>query len=45
MASETVVIGGGTAGAQLARRLGYAGVSVTVLGEEPHAPYNRVLLA
>ncbi|MDQ0943692.1 NAD(P)/FAD-dependent oxidoreductase [Streptomyces sp. V1I1] len=45
MASEIVVIGGGTAGAQLARRLGYAGVSVTVLGEEPHAPYNRVLLA
>lgn len=45
MASEIVVIGGGTAGAQLARRLGYAGVPVTVLGEEPHAPYNRVLLA
>ncbi|MGW3625664.1 NAD(P)/FAD-dependent oxidoreductase [Streptomyces sp. NPDC000880] len=45
MASEIVVIGGGTAGAQLARRLGYAGACVTVLGEEPHAPYNRVLLA
>ena len=38
------MIGGGTAGARLARRLG-AGVRVTVLGEEPHAPYNRVLLA
>lgn len=45
MASEIVVIGGGTAGAQLARRLVGAGISVTVLGEEPHAPYNRVLLA
>lgn len=45
MASEIVVIGGGTAGAQLARRLGGAGIPVTVLGEEPHAPYNRVLLA
>ncbi|MFI9582239.1 NAD(P)/FAD-dependent oxidoreductase [Streptomyces sp. NPDC052236] len=45
MASEIVVIGGGTAGAQLARRLGAAGMPVTVLGEEPHAPYNRVLLA
>lgn len=45
MASEIVVIGGGTAGAQLARRLGSAGIPVTVLGEEPHAPYNRVLLA
>ncbi|MFF4229884.1 NAD(P)/FAD-dependent oxidoreductase [Streptomyces sp. NPDC001820] len=45
MASEIVVIGGGTAGAELARRLSCAGVPVTVLGEEPHAPYNRVLLA
>ncbi|MEU4497382.1 FAD-dependent oxidoreductase [Streptomyces sp. NPDC023998] len=45
MASETVVIGGGTAGARLARQLVTAGMSVTVLGEEPHAPYNRVLLA
>ncbi|MFF3684589.1 NAD(P)/FAD-dependent oxidoreductase [Streptomyces sp. NPDC002187] len=44
MTSEIVVIGGGTAGARLARQLG-AGVRVTVLGEEPHAPYNRVLLA
>ncbi|MEV6396732.1 FAD-dependent oxidoreductase [Streptomyces sp. NPDC051907] len=45
MASEIVVIGGGTAGAQLARRLVGSGVPVTVLGDEPHAPYNRVLLA
>ncbi|WP_425429046.1 FAD-dependent oxidoreductase [Streptomyces vietnamensis] len=35
-----VVVGGGTAGARLAQRL-----PVTLLGEEPHAPYNRVLLA
>ncbi len=45
MASETVVIGGGTAGVRLARQLAAAGVPVTVLGEETHAPYNRVLLA
>ncbi|GGT18016.1 nitrite reductase [Streptomyces kurssanovii] len=38
------MIGGGTAGARLARQLG-AGARVTVLGEETHAPYNRVLLA
>ncbi|GAA4920803.1 FAD-dependent oxidoreductase [Streptomyces coeruleoprunus] len=35
-----MVVGGGTAGARLAERL-----PVTVLGEEPHTPYNRVLLA
>lgn len=35
-----MVVGGGTAGARLAQRL-----PVTLLGEEPHAPYNRVLLA
>ncbi|MEE1753389.1 NAD(P)/FAD-dependent oxidoreductase [Streptomyces sp. SP18CS02] len=40
MSSRIVVVGGGTAGARLAERL-----PVTVLGEEPHAPYNRVLLA
>lgn len=39
-----VVIGGGLAGLRLAQRLGPA-AAVTVLGEEPHAPYNRVLLA
>ncbi|MGW1767668.1 NAD(P)/FAD-dependent oxidoreductase [Streptomyces sp. NPDC002073] len=41
---RVVVIGGGLAGLRLAQRLGPA-ASVTVLGEEPHAPYNRVLLA
>ncbi|MFI2367238.1 NAD(P)/FAD-dependent oxidoreductase [Streptomyces sp. NPDC018833] len=44
MTSEIVVIGGGTAGARLARQLG-ADARVTVIGEEQHAPYNRVLLA
>lgn len=44
MTSEIVVIGGGTAGVRLAHQLG-AGARVTVLGEETHAPYNRVLLA
>nr|WSW45951.1 FAD-dependent oxidoreductase [Streptomyces sp. NBC_01001] len=49
---RVVVIGGGLAGLRLAARLGAgtgtgtgAGTDVTVLGEEPHVPYNRVLLA
>ncbi|MEN8650559.1 FAD-dependent oxidoreductase [Streptomyces sp. 21So2-11] len=41
MSSDIVVIGGGMAGARLARQLPGA----TVIGEETHAPYNRVLLA
>ncbi|MER6218034.1 MULTISPECIES: NAD(P)/FAD-dependent oxidoreductase [unclassified Streptomyces] len=41
---RVVVIGGGLAGLRFAARLGPA-AAVTVLGEEPHAPYNRVLLA
>ncbi|MGW0559689.1 NAD(P)/FAD-dependent oxidoreductase [Streptomyces sp. NPDC003016] len=65
MSKDIVVIGGGTAGARLARQLtrrplpaagpagpaGSAGEAaptapaVTVIGEEEHAPYNRVLLA
>ncbi|MFB7173198.1 NAD(P)/FAD-dependent oxidoreductase [Streptomyces sp. NPDC056254] len=46
MTSEkrVVVIGGGLAGLRLANRLGPA-AAVTVLGEETHVPYNRVLLA
>ncbi|MFD7555462.1 NAD(P)/FAD-dependent oxidoreductase [Streptomyces sp. NPDC059835] len=46
MTSEqrVVVIGGGLAGLRLAARLGGA-AAVTVLGEESHVPYNRVLLA
>ncbi|GAA1903867.1 FAD-dependent oxidoreductase [Streptomyces durmitorensis] len=42
--SRVVVIGGGLAGVRLAQRLGGSG-DVTLIGEEPHAPYNRVLLA
>ncbi|MFF4432947.1 NAD(P)/FAD-dependent oxidoreductase [Streptomyces sp. NPDC001513] len=41
---RVVVIGGGLAGLRLAARL-TGGATVTVLGEEPHVPYNRVLLA
>ncbi|MFJ9768114.1 NAD(P)/FAD-dependent oxidoreductase [Streptomyces erythrochromogenes] len=41
---HVVVIGGGLAGLRLADRLGPA-ATVTVLGEESHVPYNRVLLA
>ncbi|MFG3354728.1 NAD(P)/FAD-dependent oxidoreductase [Streptomyces sp. NPDC048001] len=44
MTSQIVVIGAGTAGARLAGRLA-PGAAVTVVGEENHAPYNRVLLA
>lgn len=40
-----VVIGGGMAGARLAQQLAPYDVDVTVIGEERHAPYNRVLLA
>ncbi|MEV6582356.1 FAD-dependent oxidoreductase [Streptomyces sp. NPDC051582] len=51
---RVVVIGGGLAGLRLAARLGAGtgtgtgtdtGTKVTVLGEESHVPYNRVLLA
>ncbi|WMX47187.1 FAD-dependent oxidoreductase [Streptomyces roseicoloratus] len=40
MSTRIVVVGGGTAGARLAQRL-----PVTLLGEEPYTPYNRLLLA
>ncbi|MER5882358.1 FAD-dependent oxidoreductase [Streptomyces sp. NPDC001941] len=43
MSERIVVVGGGSAGARLAQRLP-GGWDVTLLGEEPHAPYNRVLL-
>ncbi|WP_328538907.1 NAD(P)/FAD-dependent oxidoreductase [Streptomyces sp. NBC_00344] len=45
MGKDIVVIGGGTAGSRLAGQLAGSGSAVTVLGEETHAPYNRVLLA
>jgi assimilatory nitrate reductase electron transfer subunit len=44
-----VVIGGGLAGVRVAQRLGGpggpGGEGVLLIGEESHAPYNRVLLA
>ena len=42
-----VVVGGGIAGSRLVEQLaGYrTGAEVTVIGDEPHPPYNRVLLA
>ncbi|MCT9083862.1 NAD(P)/FAD-dependent oxidoreductase [Streptomyces fulvoviolaceus] len=43
--TRVVVIGAGLAGVRLARRLGELGTSVTLIGEEEHRPYNRVLLA
>ncbi|WP_432054408.1 NAD(P)/FAD-dependent oxidoreductase [Streptomyces sp. bgisy022] len=42
---RVVVIGSGLAGVRLARRLGELGIPVTLIGEEEHPPYNRVLLA
>ena len=38
-----VIVGAGMAAARLAD--GLAGHDVTVLGDEPHAPYNRILLS
>ncbi|MGW5862312.1 NAD(P)/FAD-dependent oxidoreductase [Streptomyces sp. NPDC055239] len=44
--SRVVVIGAGLAGVRLAQRLGEStGTGATLIGDEPHAPYNRVLLA
>ncbi|MFJ9712565.1 NAD(P)/FAD-dependent oxidoreductase [Streptomyces sp. NPDC101234] len=46
--TRVVVIGAGLAGVRLARRLGElggSGTSVTLVGDEEHRPYNRVLLA
>ncbi|WP_251093278.1 FAD-dependent oxidoreductase [Streptomyces sp. Caat 7-52] len=44
--TRVVVIGAGLAGVRLARRLGELGAPPALLvGEEEHAPYNRVLLA
>lgn len=42
---RVVVVGAGMAAAHLADRLSRAGVTVTLLGEEPHPPYNRILLS
>jgi len=41
-----VIVGGGMAAVRLAERLVAEGVSdLTVVGDEPHAPYNRILLS
>lgn len=45
MTTHTVVVGNGMAAVRLVEELSARGVEdVTVLGEEPHAPYNRILL-
>ncbi|MDN3259917.1 FAD-dependent oxidoreductase [Streptomyces sp. CSDS2] len=43
--TRVVVIGAGLAGVRLARRLGELGTPALLVGDEEHAPYNRVLLA
>ncbi|MDN0194357.1 FAD-dependent oxidoreductase [Streptomyces sp. S.PNR 29] len=43
--TRVVVIGAGLAGVRLARRLGEFGTPVTLISDEEHRPYNRVLLA
>lgn len=43
--ARVVVIGAGLAGVRLAQRLGELGMPALLIGEEEHAPYNRVLLA
>jgi len=42
---RTVVVGAGMAAARLADELAASGSPVTVLGDEPHPPYNRILLS
>jgi NAD(P)H-nitrite reductase large subunit len=42
---RTVVVGAGMAAARLADDLVARGRTVTLLGDEPHAPYNRILLS
>jgi NAD(P)H-nitrite reductase large subunit len=46
MAERVVVVGGGMAAVRLAEQLaGSPDVSLTVLADEQHAPYNRILLS
>ena len=42
---KTVVVGAGMAAARLADELIDVGHDVTLLGDEPHPPYNRILLS
>jgi assimilatory nitrate reductase electron transfer subunit len=43
--ARTVVVGAGMAAARLADELAARGRPVTLLGDEPHPPYNRILLS
>ncbi|KRE95442.1 nitrite reductase [Nocardioides sp. Soil774] len=45
MPERVVVVGGGMAAVRLAEQLVGADVQLTVLADEPHAPYNRILLS
>ncbi len=45
MPERVVVVGGGMAAVRLAEQLVGADVRLTVLADEPHAPYNRILLS
>jgi NAD(P)H-nitrite reductase large subunit len=45
MSERVVVVGGGMAAVRLAESLVGADVSLTVLADEQHAPYNRILLS
>lgn len=42
---STVIVGAGMAAARLASAVAERGGDVTLLGEESHAPYNRILLS
>lgn len=44
-AERVVVVGGGMAASRLAEHLAGADVRLTVLADEAHAPYNRILLS
>lgn len=45
MSGRVVVVGAGMAAAHLADGLARREVPVTLLGDEPHRPYNRILLS
>ena len=45
MGERVVVVGGGMAAVRLVERLEGADVALTVLADEPHPPYNRILLS
>ncbi|PKH40705.1 assimilatory nitrate reductase electron transfer subunit [Nocardioides alpinus] len=45
MTDHVVIVGGGMASVRLCEQLAGADVRLTVLADEPHAPYNRILLS